>query len=123
MSNPATVASSSANAIMDGSYTSDDFVGSPGMMGATTSEDRAATQLSTHPTAAPLAMFQVRGELIDLTNNQILWRASTAQKQNLVAIEGNWDQPPDYPNLTQAILRAEHDAVVYLQNASFSDAH
>jgi hypothetical protein len=75
------------------------------------------------PTAAPLAMFQVRGELIDLTNNQILWRASTAQKQNLVAIEGNWDQPPDYPNLTQAIRRAEHDAVVYLQNAFFSGAH
>jgi len=75
------------------------------------------------PTAAPLAMFQVRGELIDLTNNQILWRASTAQKQSLVAIEGNWDQPPDYPNLTQGIRRAEHDAVVYLQNAFFSDAH
>ena len=74
------------------------------------------------PTAAPLAMFQVSGQLIDLTNHQILWQVSMPEKQNLIAIEGEWDQPPDYPNLMQGIRRAEHNAVVYLQNAFFSDA-
>ena len=69
------------------------------------------------PTAAPLAMFHVSGELIDLTDNQIVWRVSMAEEQSLVAIGSNWEQPPDYPNLTQGISRAEHDGVVYLQNA------
>ena len=71
------------------------------------------------PTAAPLAMVQASGELIDLTGNQALWRVSMEEKQNLVPIQGDWDQPPDYPNLTQAIRRAEHDAAVYLENAFF----
>jgi len=74
------------------------------------------------PTAAPTAMFQVSGELIDLTRNQVLWRVSMAEKQNLLAVEGRWDQPPDYPNLTQTIRCAEHDAAVYLQSAFFGDA-
>lgn len=73
-------------------------------------------------TAAPQATFQVRGELIDLTSNTMLWRVSMAENQNVIPIEGEWNQPPDYPNLTQAIRRAEHDALVFLENAFFSGA-
>lgn len=74
------------------------------------------------PTAAPMAVFQVEGELVDLASNEMLWRATMASKQNVIPIEGNWDQPPDYPNATLAIRRAERNAVIYLENTFFSGA-
>lgn len=74
------------------------------------------------PTAAPMAIFQVEGKLVDLASNEMLWRATMASKQNVIPIEGDWNQPPDYPNVTLAIRRAEQDAVIYLENAFFSGA-
>jgi hypothetical protein len=73
------------------------------------------------PTAAPLAIFQVRGKLVDLDARKLLWRVSMAEKQSLVPIEGAWNQPPDYPGLTKSLRRAQHDAVVYLENAFFPE--
>lgn len=70
-------------------------------------------------TAPPQAIFQVRGALIDLTTNEMLWQVSMAEKQNVIPIEGTWDQPPDYPNLASALRHAERAAGLFLENAFF----
>jgi hypothetical protein len=67
-----------------------------------------------------MAIFQAHGALIDLTSHEVLWRASMTVEQSVIRIEGEWDQPPDYPNITRAIRRAEHDAVVYLEDRFFA---
>jgi hypothetical protein len=74
------------------------------------------------PTEAPQAVFQVSGSLVDLRSTELLWRVAMQDKRGLVSLEGEWNQPPDYPNLTQAVSRAEHEAVVFIQNSFFAGA-
>jgi hypothetical protein len=73
-------------------------------------------------TAPPQAIFQAHGALIDLTTNEMLWQVSMAEKQNVIPIEGMWDQPPDYPNLASVLRFAERAAGVFLENAFFAGA-
>jgi len=70
-------------------------------------------------TSGPQALFQVSGCLVDVRSPGLLWRVAMGEEQNLVPIEGEWDQPPDYPNLTQALHRAEHEAAAFIQGAFF----
>lgn len=62
------------------------------------------------PLAPPQGYFQVSGWLIDLRSNQLLWRKRMSQEQSVVPVEGEWDQPPDYPNLKAAIKKASSNA-------------
>lgn len=56
------------------------------------------------PTGDPKAYCVLKGELIDTNNNQVLWRYKS---DILQPIQGNWDQSPNYPNLTHALENAE----------------
>jgi hypothetical protein len=58
-----------------------------------------------------------KGQLIDLDNNEILWLYSMNEEEGSHNIEGEWKQPPDYPNLTEAII----DAVEYAKSTLESD--
>lgn len=52
------------------------------------------------PTTPPSAMINVKGEVIDLANNQVLWRQ---RFNDQAGVTEPWDQPPNYPNVTKAI--------------------
>lgn len=56
------------------------------------------------PTGAPVGMFRVATSIVDLNTNKYVWFQET---QTDVAIEGEWDQPTEFPNLTDAIRKAE----------------
>lgn len=55
------------------------------------------------PTGDPIAITHATCELIDLNTNELLWRKPYNQN---VAVEGEWDQPPTYQNITRAIEKA-----------------
>lgn len=52
------------------------------------------------PLGAPSAMCNATGTLVDLKNNNVLWRHHVKEK---VDVDGHWDQPPNYPNFTRAL--------------------
>lgn len=58
------------------------------------------------PLGSPSAYFQVNGMMINLTNNEYAWYREMTEGESTVEIKGDWDQEPDYPNLTNAIKDA-----------------
>jgi hypothetical protein len=55
------------------------------------------------PLGAPKAFCNLEGHLVNLNNDKILWRYTA---KVYVPIQGNWDQPPRYPNFTAALNQA-----------------
>jgi len=51
------------------------------------------------PTDSPRAVFDVHGELIDLSNNQLLWFATMP---HAAYADGEWDEGPKFPGLTNS---------------------
>ncbi len=54
------------------------------------------------PISAPMAIFSGTGQLINLSNNKILWHHKVSITN---AVNGNWDEPTTYPGLTNAIYQ------------------
>lgn len=69
------------------------------------------------PTGAPKAFCQLTGKLIDTTTNKILWRHRATSTEE---VNGPWDQPPYYPNVTKAIRVAANNAQEELLDSFFS---
>lgn len=69
------------------------------------------------PTGAPQAFCQLKGELINVNTNKVLWRYKASISE---AIQGPWDQPPNYPNMTKAINVAVNSARQELLDSFFS---
>lgn len=55
------------------------------------------------PLSAPQALVDANGVLVDLQTHRKVWEQPI---QRVVKVEGPWDQPPEYPNLTKAIKAA-----------------
>jgi len=55
------------------------------------------------PTSSPEAYTVLKGELINTSTNTVKWRHLAEVK---LPVQGEWDQPPSYPNLTQAVKLA-----------------
>lgn len=55
------------------------------------------------PNGAPQAFCQLKGELIDPTTKAVKWRHQAEIK---VPVQGEWDQPPAYPNVTASVKEA-----------------
>lgn len=72
------------------------------------------------PLGPPVALCSAKGQLIDLKNNKLLWRFSTAQT---VKVDGEWDQPPYYPNFTNALKKSIYQAKQELIKNFFYAAH
>jgi hypothetical protein len=69
------------------------------------------------PIDAPQAYCVLTGELVNTEDNQILWRYKTTITQ---PIQGTWDQPPNYPNLNNALTLAVNTAQQELLDSFFS---
>jgi hypothetical protein len=74
------------------------------------------------PLGAPKALFDVRGQMIDLKTNQLLWEKSTSDDEATVAVNGEWSEPPDYPNLVTALQAAVPKSMDHLERRFFATA-
>lgn len=75
------------------------------------------------PTDDPRAVFDVHGELIDLSTNELLWYANISQA---AYASGEWDEGPNFPGLTNTYYvvmnKAKQDVVNALARKSGIDA-
>jgi hypothetical protein len=58
------------------------------------------------PLGAPQGFFEVKGQMVDLKTGAVVWQTQVPEIQATVPASGEWDQPPDYPNLTAALRAA-----------------
>jgi hypothetical protein len=72
------------------------------------------------PLGNPRALFDVRGQMIDLANNQLLWQTQLSDDQATMAVEGEWSQPPEYPNLVASLEQAMNKSMGHLETQFFA---
>lgn len=71
------------------------------------------------PLGAPKAVCALEGEMVDMKDNSVLWR----HRSNVIlAVEGDWDQPPAYPNFDRALKRAVRQASTELLDSFRTNA-
>lgn len=58
------------------------------------------------PTGAPRAVFQVEAYIVDLASHKLDWYESFDLAR---LVEGNWDEPPKFPGLTNAYFQVLED--------------
>jgi len=66
------------------------------------------------PLKAPSAYCALTGRLIDLTSKRVEWVGVLHGEEASVPVKGEWDQAPDFPNLTAAVHKAIAQAHDYL---------
>ncbi|NMO13513.1 hypothetical protein HPC49_09795 [Pyxidicoccus fallax] len=72
------------------------------------------------PLGAPVAICMSKGEMIDLKTNAVRWRAYPEMDASVtVKVSGEWDEPPDYRNVTAAIAQAITHAQGFLVKEFF----
>lgn len=69
------------------------------------------------PLGPPKAFCSLRGELYDPMTKQLLWRHTSMITQ---PVDGEWDQPPSYPNFSRALQVAVRSAQQELVDSFFS---
>lgn len=72
------------------------------------------------PLGKPKALFDVRGQMIDLKDNQLLWQTYLTDDEATVAVTGEWSEPPDYPNLVAALEQAVNKSMAQLETKFFA---
>lgn len=55
------------------------------------------------PTSDPRAEFEINGYLVNLSNNTYEWYQTFSEAKGT---SGSWDEPPDFPGLTNAYFQA-----------------
>jgi hypothetical protein len=68
------------------------------------------------PTSAPRALFTVKGQLVDLKTNKLIWYD---RYDTTAAVAGPWDQDPDFPNLSAAVMKNMADGAAMLERSLF----
>lgn len=71
------------------------------------------------PLGPPKGLFEANGMLVNLKTNQYEWYVEMEEEESSSEIMGEWDEEPDYPNLTNAIYEALHSSQKFLQNHFF----
>jgi hypothetical protein len=74
------------------------------------------------PLGAPQGFFEVKGQMIDLATGAVVWQTQIPEKQATIPASGEWDQPPDYPNLTTALEAAMANGTEFLWKEFFDAA-
>lgn len=69
------------------------------------------------PLGPPQAYCVMTGELLTARGSQILWRYQATVKQ---PVQGEWDQPPNYPNFRKALESAVDSAQQEVLDSFFS---
>lgn len=72
------------------------------------------------PLGAPQGFCEVKGQMVDLKTGAMLWQTQVPENQATVPASGEWDQPPDYPNLTVALRAAMANGNEFLQKEFFN---
>ena len=57
--------------------------------------------------------------MIDLGTNNILWYREMEEKESTQPVSGEWDQDPDFPNVTKAVNIAMKKAKSLLEKDFF----
>jgi len=71
------------------------------------------------PISRPNAVLNARGEMIDLTTNEVLWRDTTS---HTAATADPWDQPPEFTNVHAAVQKVIEDARREMVDKLFNSA-
>lgn len=66
------------------------------------------------PLAPPRAVFDIQGQLVDLRTNRLLWYTGI-HKANMT--DGNWDEPPGFPGLTNSFYTTLEQAKMEIVEA------
>jgi len=74
------------------------------------------------PLGPPEALCVSKGEMINLKTNEIQWRAYPEVQDALLPVSGEWDQAPDYRNVTVAVDKAMTRAQLFLLKEFFETA-
>jgi hypothetical protein len=69
------------------------------------------------PLSAPKAFSAIRGELINVNNMQVIWRHDAIVT---LPVDGSWDQPPAYPNLSGKLKLAMNTSRQEILDSFFS---
>ena len=69
------------------------------------------------PMGPPRATFAVKGQLVDLKDNKLLWYNSHSATS---VIAEPWDQEPDFPNLSAAVLKNLSDGAALFERSFFT---
>ncbi len=69
------------------------------------------------PMGPPRAAFTVKGQLVDLKDNKLLWY-NTHRATSIIAEP--WDQAPDFPNLSAAVLKNLSDGAALFERSFFT---
>lgn len=69
------------------------------------------------PLDAPQMHCSLKGELIDTTSKEVLWRQDV---DVILPISGQWDQPPNYPNASKTLQETIRMARQELIDSFFS---
>lgn len=72
------------------------------------------------PLGAPQALFQVNGMMVNLLTNEYEWYLEMDEKESTLKIDGEWDEEPDFPNLTEALYSAMDQSQSFLTSHFFS---
>lgn len=69
------------------------------------------------PLESPKPFCVGKGELINLRTNALEWSVEMTEDEAKLEIEGDWDKPPDFRNLTKTLYKTVNRAKVYLENS------
>lgn len=69
------------------------------------------------PTSAPRALFAVKGQLVDLKTNRLIWYD---RHETTAAIPEPWDQEPNFPNVSTAVLKNMAEGAGLLERSLFA---
>ena len=69
------------------------------------------------PTGAPRALFAARGQLVDLKTNKLIWYD---RQHSTAPVADPWDQEPDFPNVSSAVLKNMADGAGQLERSLFA---
>ncbi len=72
------------------------------------------------PLSAPQGFFEVKGQMVDLRTGALLWQTVIPENQAAVPAAGDWDQPPEYPNITAALRAAMANGGEFLWKEFFN---
>jgi len=72
------------------------------------------------PLSKPKAFCHAKGQLVELKSNQIIWMYNMNEAESTIEVIGEWDMPPDYPDLSKAMKRALANAKEILADKVFN---
>jgi hypothetical protein len=72
------------------------------------------------PLGAPKGFFEVKGQMVDVRTNRLLWQTVVNEAAASVETAYPWDQDPNYPNVEAAILKAIENGKAFLTKEFFA---